>query len=39
MHAMAGEWPTRFLQYALSTLLIVALDRALVAETTPRNHA
>lgn len=32
MAAMAGEWPTRFLQYAVSTLLIVALDRALVTK-------
>jgi NADH:ubiquinone oxidoreductase subunit 6 (subunit J) len=31
--AMAGEWPTRFLQYAASTLLIVALDRTLLAHT------
>ena len=38
MSAMAGEWPTRFLQYAVSTLLIVTLDRALLAGT-PRNHA
>lgn len=36
MSAMAGEWPTRFLQYALSTLLIVALDRALLAGMAPR---
>ena len=39
MHAMAGEWPTRFLQYALSTLLIVALDRALRAATPSQQRA
>ena len=27
--AVEGEYPTRFLQYAASTILIVALDRAL----------
>ena len=27
--ALSGEWPTRFLQFAASALLIVALDRAL----------
>jgi hypothetical protein len=27
--AMQGEWPTRFLQYAASALLIVTLDHAL----------
>ncbi len=31
--ALQGEWPTRFLQYAASTLLIVTLDRAV---RTPR---
>jgi hypothetical protein len=39
MSAMEGEWPTRFLQYAVSTLLIVALDRALGPAGSPRNHA
>ena len=34
MAAMEGEWPTRFLQYAASTLLIVTLDRGLA-----RSHA
>jgi hypothetical protein len=29
MSALSGEWPTRFLQFAGSALLIVALDRAL----------
>ena len=29
MSAMHGEWPTRFLLYAASALLIVAMDRAL----------
>jgi hypothetical protein len=29
MSALSGEWPTRFLQFAASALLIVALDRAL----------
>jgi hypothetical protein len=29
MAAMEAEWPTRFLQYAASTLVIVTLDRAL----------
>jgi hypothetical protein len=29
MSAIQGEWPTRFLQYAASALLIVAMDRAL----------
>ena len=29
MSALSGEWPTRFLQFAASVLLIVALDRAL----------
>ena len=27
--ALAGEWPTRYLQYALSALFIVLLDGAL----------
>ena len=27
--AMQGEWPTRFLLYAASALLIVTLDRTL----------
>jgi len=27
--ALEGSWPTQFLQYAASTLLIVSLDRAL----------
>ena len=27
--ALEGQWPTRFVQYAASTLLIVALGRAL----------
>jgi hypothetical protein len=30
MSALHGEWPTRFLLYAASALLIVAMDRALV---------
>jgi hypothetical protein len=29
--ALAGEWPTRFLQYGASALLIVLMDRALGA--------
>jgi len=29
LSAMQGEWPTRFLLYAASALLIVTLDRAL----------
>jgi len=29
MSAMQGEWPTRFLLYAASVLLIVTLDRTL----------
>jgi hypothetical protein len=29
MSALQGEWPTRFLQFAASALLIVAMDRAL----------
>jgi hypothetical protein len=29
MSAMHGEWPTRFLLYAASALLIVTMDRAL----------
>ena len=29
LSALHGEWPTRFLQYAASALLIVTLDRAL----------
>ncbi|HUL18425.1 MAG TPA: hypothetical protein VLV29_04090 [Steroidobacteraceae bacterium] len=29
--ALGGEWPTRFLQYAASALLIVLMDRALGA--------
>jgi|SRR5580700_4897457 hypothetical protein len=29
--ALAGQWPTRFLQYAASTLLIVALGRTIRA--------
>ena len=28
--ALHGEWPTRFLQYAASALLIVTMDRTLV---------
>ena len=39
MSARAGEWPTRFAQYAVSTLLIVALDRALRAATPARQRA
>lgn len=31
MSAMHGEWPTRFLLYAASALLIVTMDRALAA--------
>ena len=31
LHAMQGEWPTRFLLYAASALLIVTMDRALAA--------
>ena len=30
LSAMQGEWPTRFLQYAASALLIVTMDRTLV---------
>lgn len=30
MSAMQGEWPTRFLLYAASALLIVTMDHALV---------
>ena len=33
--ASEGEYPTRFLQYAASTLLIVTLDRALGARSAP----
>ena len=29
LSAMQGEWPTRFLLYAASALLIVTMDRAL----------
>jgi hypothetical protein len=36
MSVLAGEWPTRFLQYALSTLLIVMLDRALAVSDARR---
>jgi hypothetical protein len=31
LSAVHGEWPTRFLQYAASALLIVTMDRALAA--------
>jgi hypothetical protein len=31
MSAMHGEWPTRFLLYGASALLIVTMDRALAA--------
>ena len=31
LHALQGEWPTRFLLYAASALLIVTMDRALAA--------
>jgi hypothetical protein len=31
LHAMQGEWPTRFLLYGASALLIVTMDRALAA--------
>ncbi|HEY2340519.1 MAG TPA: hypothetical protein VGH75_08320 [Steroidobacteraceae bacterium] len=29
MSAMQGEWPTRFLLYAASALLVVTMDRTL----------
>jgi hypothetical protein len=29
LSALEGQWPTRFLQYAASTLLIVAMGRAI----------
>ena len=32
--ALAGDWPTRFLQYAASALLIALMDRALGAGAT-----
>ena len=32
--ARAGDWPTRFLQYAASALLIVCMDRALSARAS-----
>jgi hypothetical protein len=35
MAAVAATWPTRFLQYAGSALLIVMLDRALGGESPP----
>ena len=31
LSAMQGEWPTRFVQYAASALLIVTMDRTLAA--------
>ena len=31
LSAMQGEWPTRFLLYAASALLIVTMDRTLAA--------
>jgi hypothetical protein len=31
LSALHGEWPTRFLLYAASALLIVTMDRALAA--------
>lgn len=34
MSAVEGEYPTRFLQYAASTLLIVLLDRTLAQADT-----
>jgi hypothetical protein len=36
LEALAGEWPTRYLQYALSALFIVLLDGAL---SVPRAAA
>jgi hypothetical protein len=32
--ALTGEWPTRFLQYAASALLIVLMDRTLGARAS-----
>ena len=29
LSALAGQWPTQFLQYAASTVFIVAMDRAM----------
>jgi hypothetical protein len=36
LSALAGHWPTQFLQYAASTILIVAVGRAL---GSPRDLA
>jgi hypothetical protein len=33
--ALEGQWPTRFLQYVASTLLIVALGRAIRVSPRP----
>ena len=37
--ALAGDWPTRFLQYAASALLIVLMDRALGARPAAGRSA
>jgi hypothetical protein len=38
MSAMQGEWPTRFLLYAASALLIVTLDRTLMRSGAAGSH-
>lgn len=38
LSALQGEWPTRFAQYAASTLFIVLLDRRLL-EPAPAGNA
>ncbi|MGN6452277.1 MAG: hypothetical protein ACTHL7_04280 [Steroidobacteraceae bacterium] len=38
MSAMQGEWPTRFLLYAVSALLIVTLDRTLMRSGAAGSH-
>jgi hypothetical protein len=36
LSALEGRWPTQFLQYAASTVFIVAMDRAIAG---PRDLA
>jgi len=35
LSALEGRWPTQFLQYAASTIFIVALDRAIGVRGAP----
>jgi hypothetical protein len=35
---LTGQWPTRFLQYAASTVLIVTMDRHVLRGATPADR-